>query len=722
MSTPESISTSGLKSESEIKEETKPTSIIIETPIRASGRKISLEVEPNAKQMLERLNRKKEIREIREKEIEEIKEKKKQGKLLSAKEIVILRETPLTPEPTPEPTPPTAEQSQTPEGRLYKARKDLARVLSEAEAEQGRSWIKNMMGTSRDELRITSSPEYIAHIQALREYRQELLAQTQTEGLKGKALEKRKKEILLLTSAEEANLLYDAKTELKVENTPQKIARILKKIGQVYSKIPFKYKVLPFLGVTAITMGVGAGMIATGGTLATIALPALLAGTLGQRVLGGTAIGVLVEGSAQKSQKYKETKEVTEEVMEKFGNDILKALDDDDEVLNRKILDIEKKKKAKGFRRAMYGMIAGTIIAGGFIGKAIEMFSGGEVPPLGEGEVPPPVEVTVQPGNTVWGIVENQFQEGDYQEYLSKLTGDPETVSAKTDYLVDAIKDKIAENPSKFGIPSGSIDNIFSGDKLDLTSIFQNKDFLNRVIEKANALSPESLENISHYGARAITSAGDTILTQFAEGHAPGLGDTIPTQFAEGHIPGLGDTIPTQFAEGHIPGLGDTIPTQIAEGHIPGPEDTIPTQIAEGHIPGPEDTIPTQIAEGHIPGPGDTIEATSAVELLTPEAVDQAVEEIGKEIEGQSKILWILGNKGDFDFYKGSLVQSLIEWAQGIDTPGAENLEWHGTMDGAEGKFRKKLAERLLQYQDSGISLKGKTVLQVIQEFVTKPK
>ncbi len=104
--------------------------------------------------------------------------------------------------------------------------------------------------------------------------------------------------------------------------------------------------------------------------------------------------------------------------------------------------------------------------------------------------------IEVQKGDTIWGLAEKQLEA---KGYFKGLTGSPEEILAKKRYFIDAIKDKIEENPEKFGIASGDADLIKPGDKIDFSSIFDTKEGqvdLIRYSARAGGLSHEEIESI----------------------------------------------------------------------------------------------------------------------------------------------------------------------------------------------------------------------------------
>ena len=60
---------------------------------------------------------------------------------------------------------------------------------------------------------------------------------------------------------------------------------------------------------------------------------------------------------------------------------------------------------------------------------------------------------------------------------------------AQRTYLIDAIKDKVSSAPEKFGLHTNNVDLIHPGDKVDFSSLLNNKEFVQGVVDKTQHLS-----------------------------------------------------------------------------------------------------------------------------------------------------------------------------------------------------------------------------------------
>ncbi|MFP4616931.1 MAG: hypothetical protein ACLFNR_02115, partial [Candidatus Paceibacterota bacterium] len=97
--------------------------------------------------------------------------------------------------------------------------------------------------------------------------------------------------------------------------------------------------------------------------------------------------------------------------------------------------------------------------------------------------------VEIKPGESVWSTTESFLKDnlGDKFENLNE---------AQKTHLIDQIKDKIAEDPSKFGMEGvDSIDMVQAGQKIDLSPLAKDG-LIGSMLESSNDLSQEAMENI----------------------------------------------------------------------------------------------------------------------------------------------------------------------------------------------------------------------------------
>jgi len=421
--------------------------------------------------------------------------------------------------------------------------------------------------------------------EALKNYRKELLEKAKL--LPEKEREKRIKEILIETTAKEANHLYDLKTDLKLQERSgskiEKIKNVVKNAVDKYRKMPLRYKLLISAGL--LSGGIAAGAIggATGAALAA----GVITGRWFQRVFGGAATAVGLEALIKRSQEKKEEKQVVKE----FEKSILDVLEKNNTQLDNKIFELEKSKKAKAIRRYVLAGTAGVLVGSGLVGKAIRnvfniidvhqvetahsasnksgvwqdfkkdyesmtpadqyktqlmgalyektgrmptkeeletIFSGQKTGAITADELNKIIEkmkagvitkeeiekiggfkltqevipkagltniVEVQKGDSIWKIAAKQLEQrfGDKFNSLNE---------AQKTYVIDAIKDKVAAHPEKFGLTD--IDQLKVGQKIDFSSIFEKNEELQKIFEKAGNLTPQQTENILHHNQEIL--------------------------------------------------------------------------------------------------------------------------------------------------------------------------------------------------------------------------
>lgn len=95
-------------------------------------------------------------------------------------------------------------------------------------------------------------------------------------------------------------------------------------------------------------------------------------------------------------------------------------------------------------------------------------------------------------GDSVWKMIDRQLQ-GRYEGF-SKL--DP----AIQAHVIDTLKDKVANDPSSFGLEN--IDDINIGQEVDLSSLFEDESDITDAFYQAESLNPEELKNITENNAK----------------------------------------------------------------------------------------------------------------------------------------------------------------------------------------------------------------------------
>ena len=377
------------------------------------------------------------------------------------------------------------------------------------------------------------------YFEALRARRVEMLEEA-VKQIEDKKLPKNKRneemkkiitaEVIKETVAREANYLYDKKMELDLElkggeSKFGKIWNVARGVGEWYRKQPLKYKIALSGVLFAGAFGAGVGGGAGAGTL----LAGIFVGKGIQRGLGGLAATVGIEAWRKGRQEKKAEKKVSAE----FADNLIESIKNGDKKLDERLLKLEGKKKWEKYRRFALAGSVGALIASGWTVKALgeiipddwadwakdkmgigtetaptDEVSGGALDPekvaqmealkpkmmdpekLAQAEALSKMSFTevAEKGDSVWKMAEEQLAK-NYGEKFAELDG------ARKTYLIDAIKDKIAADPGKFGLEN--LDKIKVGQKIDFSSIFNNKAGMDEIFRDASALKQAALDNIA---------------------------------------------------------------------------------------------------------------------------------------------------------------------------------------------------------------------------------
>jgi len=205
-------------------------------------------------------------------------------------------------------------------------------------------------------------------------------------------------------------------------------------------------------------------------------------------VLFGKITGKGVDWVAEKKIKAEEEKALSK-LQKEFSLEKFEEVDKEYENLLEKVAG-KRRKKLIIKAGVMTAAGAGAVIGLGFLERAL--VGPVEVIPGKAPSAPTKVEIsgieTAQKGDSLWKMIERQL-EARYGEGFTSLD------SARKTYIIDAIKDKIAENPTKFGLTD--IDKIKVGQKIDFTDIFKNEKEINIIFTKADNLTALQIKNIA---------------------------------------------------------------------------------------------------------------------------------------------------------------------------------------------------------------------------------
>ncbi len=322
---------------------------------------------------------------------------------------------------------------------------------------------------------------------------------------------------MLVEGKEEAEIFQklileerEALNKAKIEAWPPKEKGIFKKCLEWWMRKGTATRLL-------ISTSLVTGIVAVAGGFSAPAI-ALFAGQRYIRgagaVLAGKLAGKGVDWAMEKNIKAKE-----EAALDELKRDFsLETLRDVDKKYERILEEIAGKRRKKLLVKAGVMAVAGAATAVGL--RFLENYIAAETPassPKTPAEMSPKPRAealaaetpskptseaaaeqatikvndieTAQKGDSIWKMAERQLE----VRYSEKFTGLNE---ARKTYIIDAIKDKIAAKPEKFGL--ADIDEIKIGQKIDFSSIFEDKTEIDKVFIRANALVESQIKNIEH--------------------------------------------------------------------------------------------------------------------------------------------------------------------------------------------------------------------------------
>jgi len=367
--------------------------IKIETPIGASGRKLSKEEIKKSEDLLKQIKTDKEIEE-----------KRKEGKLLSKEEAARLRLIEKEKDSKTKEAPETKTEAKTEAETEKETKVEVETVEEKTKAEKlaeklaekreafvreelnamaqmnilQRIWAKVASPTASMRKKIEDFGNYKKlrkeYLDVLDEMRAQMIEEEKKKrkreiiGKKGeKWLKEETKRITKATVVKEALNLYDTKMRLQTESKGKKLLEKGLKCGlravEWYRRLPIKYKIA-FAGIL-LGGGFVAGALegAAGVALAT----GLVVGRLAQRVFGGAALAVGAEAAMHRAQE----KKAEEQVLKEFGNRLAESLKHNNEELDNRLLELAQKKQSEKIRRYVLAGVLGGLITSGLVAKAI---------------------------------------------------------------------------------------------------------------------------------------------------------------------------------------------------------------------------------------------------------------------------------------------------------------------------------------------------------------
>jgi len=262
-----------------------------------------------------------------------------------------------------------------------------------------------------------------------------------------------------------------------------------------------------------------------------------------------------LEGLIKRFQEKRAEKKTFKE----FGDKLSEFIKNNDQSLDERLLELTGKKKSEKIKRYILAGAAGTVVASGLLGRVIRW--GVEETGLGKsikGAVtggfehkPPSPELAVShepgyvphealeypaygpppgpeypayelprggpeiagKGDSVWKIIGRQLSDR-YGEKFNNLD------EARKTYVIDALKDKVAANPEKYGltdvdqIQAGKTYDFLPGSKMEIDKVFENADALKQAQLESILEHNKAIKDwvTVHPGERLTTEKIDEIL------------------------------------------------------------------------------------------------------------------------------------------------------------------------------------------------------------------
>jgi len=384
--------------------------------------------------------------------------------------------------------------------------------------------------------------EYRAYYDnSLLEHKKAVLADARLKG----ASEKEILDIAKFYQAEANVNLADVHDQVKIENQEGKISGFIKEHSKELVERYKKMSLVKKIAIGAAFGLAGAGSIYIGGAAVGIVGSAIAVRRMLMGVVTGTSVSLGFEAWGKKRTVKKnqaEMKDLEKEMLGLSEEEKLKMLEG---FINKGIKDEDQKidkLKNKNLRHLVYGVAAGTVASGawsyfmedvsadapksgGGVGRsaAEEMEEASkemeeaskelekvdkEIEDLlnkpsgladsSERIVPGAEQMTSEHGNPEQVILGVEVQKGDslwkiIDKQLENQEGYADLNEAQKTYVIDALKDKVAADPKKFGLDN--IDKLKIGQKIDLSELFQDKQPEN-LITGVQDLSEGQMQNI----------------------------------------------------------------------------------------------------------------------------------------------------------------------------------------------------------------------------------
>ncbi|OHB23415.1 MAG: hypothetical protein A2939_03295 [Parcubacteria group bacterium RIFCSPLOWO2_01_FULL_48_18] len=296
---------------------------------------------------------------------------------------------------------------------------------------------------------------------------------------------------------------------------------------------------------------------------------------------------------------------------------------------------------------------------------------------------------TAGENDSIWRMAERQFEERFGDDFTS-------LDEARKTYLIDAVKDKVAANPSGFGLED--VDKVVPGQKVDFSSIFEDKSWTERIFDKAGALREAQLENIrlnNRLFDQWVESHGRGLMTEDHEAIARWVSEHAGEKLT---LERIDEALGVTQAGSAVDAVTTLTPEVVGEGVTAYPPGTVPSEVVA--------TVPLET------------QAVPGVEIPSDVAA-QAAQEVAARFELAS-VKGIGFDVNEYNAIKGLKVGKLLETipsekqAWQLFEAGRIRLPHAGWYGASEFGKQIRLAEFIRTFEP-GTSIKEMTVSQFLR-------
>jgi hypothetical protein len=317
--------------------------------------------------------------------------------------------------------------------------------------------------------------------------------------------------------------------------------------GNWYKKQPLKYKVLASVGL----IGAASASAMVGGTVGTAIATAAFTGSFAQRTLGGIATFLTTEGVLKKAAEKKGRERTKWEARRHMFEAATLGLLTGSGAVAGAAKNVSEMTGLKDFFADTYHYWFPKEDAPAILQNAVKPMPtaevlGGTILTAGD------YTETAQAGDSVWKLAKHQL-EAHFGQRFTDMT------EAQKNYLIDTIKDRVAEDPEKFGLTD--VDKIAIGQKIDFSGAFQDQKIIEGAFDHVGVEASGS-EAVPDIGAPVASDAN--LEASFNRGF--GAPETSSIEEA-GRVamPAVSEGVPVNIANEIAAGNFEHVPPEIIQ-------------------------------------------------------------------------------------------------------------------------------------------------------------